>query len=141
MIYERLDIVVWGGTLLVFVLLGARAWAVETAGARLYRTATRVRVLTVAAWLSLIALVALLSAQGGVLLVQSVLTRTDPSLTAVVVPANPPPAPPPAAPADPNAPPPAPPADQGAPPADQGGAAPAGPGAGADPNGADPGAP
>jgi hypothetical protein len=135
MIYERLDVVVWGATLLVFVLLGARAWAVETAGARLYRTATRVRVLTVAAWLSLVALVALMGVQGGALLVQSVLTRTDPSVTAVVVPANPPPAPPPAAPADPNAPPAAPPADQGAPPADQGGAAPAGP------NGAAPGAP
>ena len=131
MIYERFDVVVWGATLLVFVLLGARAWAVETAGARLYRTASRVRVLTVASWLSLVALLALMGVQGGALLVQSILTRSDPSLTAVVVPANPPPA----APADPNAPPAAP-ADQGVPPAGQGGAAPADPGAG--PNGAGP---
>jgi hypothetical protein len=128
MIYERLDVVVWGVTLLVFVLLGARAWAVETAGARLYRTAARVRVLTVASWLSVVALLALMAVQGGALLVQSVLTRSDPSLTTVVVPANPPP---PAAPADPNAPSAAPPADQGAPPAGQGGAPPADPGAGA----------
>ncbi|TQM03939.1 hypothetical protein [Pseudonocardia kunmingensis] len=121
MIYERLDVVVWATTLLVFVLLGARAWAVETAGAQLYRTAPKVRVLTIGSWLAVIALVVLLAVQGGVLLAQSIITRTDPSDVVTVVPANPPPpAPvdpnaPPAAPADPNAPPPA---DTGAPPAD-----------------------
>ncbi|MHA6625326.1 hypothetical protein ACU61A_07865 [Pseudonocardia sichuanensis] len=127
MIYERLDVVVWATTLLVFVLLGARAWAVETAGAQLYRTAPKVRVLTIGSWLAVIALVVLLAVQGGVLLAQSIITRTDPSDVVTVVPANPPPP----APVDPNAPPPAeagtPPADTGAPPAAPGGAAPADP--------------
>ncbi|OZM76002.1 hypothetical protein [Pseudonocardia sp. MH-G8] len=126
MIYERLDIVIWAATLLVFALFGARAWAVETAGAQLYRTAPRVRVLTIGAWLAVIALAVLLAVQGGVLLVQSIITRTDPSEVVTVVPINPPPAPL----VDPNFPPPAVPADPNAPaPADTGGAPPADPAA------------
>ncbi|HYH31934.1 MAG TPA: hypothetical protein VD903_16275 [Pseudonocardia sp.] len=137
MIYERLDLVVWGATLLVLILLGARAWAVETSGVRIYRTSTRVRVLTVGAWLSILALIGLLAVQGGVLLAQSIINRTDPSEVVTVVPVNPPPP----APVDPNAPPAAPPADPNAPPpapADPGGAAPADPGGAADPGGGAP---
>ncbi|MGH3588849.1 MAG: hypothetical protein ACRDQ0_21275, partial [Pseudonocardia sp.] len=89
MINERLDVVVWASVLLLFVLLGARAWAVETSGAKLYRTSTRVRALTIASWLAGAAMVGLLAVQGGVILTQSILNRSDPSLTTTVIPADP----------------------------------------------------
>jgi hypothetical protein len=122
----RLDVVVWGAVLLFLVLMGARAWAVESAGAR-HRTSTRVRVLTGATGLALVALVGLVAMQGGILFVQAVVTRTDPETfvtvigdddTATDAVADPDSA---GAPADPNAPPAAdpnaPPADPNAPPA------------------------
>jgi hypothetical protein len=143
-IYEALDLVVWGATLLVFVLLGARAWAVETSGARLYRTSARVRVLTIGSWLAGVALVVLLAVQGGILLTQAILTSTDPSDFVSIVPVDPPPPAPPAAPPADQAPgPDAPPgAGPGAPPADGGDAPPAAPGEpGAAPDGGAPGAP
>jgi hypothetical protein len=101
MIDPRLDILVWACVLLVLVLLGVRAWAVETAGARVYRTSTRVRALNISVGLALAALVGLLALQGGVLLVQAIITGTDPQLMVTIVGTEPDPA----APADPNAPP------------------------------------
>src|SRR5690606_31389086 len=61
---KRLDILVWSAALLLLLLLGARAWAVETAGAKHYRTLARVRVLTGAVWVSLAVLLGLLGMQG-----------------------------------------------------------------------------
>lgn len=113
MIDERLDVVVWLTTLTLFVLLGARAWAIETAEARIYRTSARVRVLNASVGVALVALVGLMAMQGGTTLVQAIITDTDPRdlvTFADDVPATDPNAPP----ADPNAPP----ADPGAPPAD-----------------------
>jgi hypothetical protein len=131
----RLDILVWGAALLFLLLMGARAWAVETAEARHYRTSARVRVLTGATGVALVALVGLVAMQGGIAFVQAVITRTDPETfvtlvgdddTATDAVADPDDAAPgapagPGAPADPNAPPadpnapPAAPADQNAP--------------------------
>jgi hypothetical protein len=138
---ERLDIFVWSAALLLFLLLGARAWAVETAGARHYRTLARVRVLTGAVWVSLVVLLGLGAMQGGIALVQAIVTGTEPEdFVTIVGPQgdvesspDPPAGDPAAPPADPNAPGPAP----GAPEAD-----PNAPGAGPDGAGpdADPGA-
>jgi hypothetical protein len=75
---ERLDMLVWGAALLFLLLMGARAWAVETAEARHYRTSARVRVLTGGIGLSLVALVGLMAMQGGITFAQAVLTRSDP---------------------------------------------------------------
>jgi hypothetical protein len=122
----RLDLFVWGTVLLFLVLMGARAWAVESAGARHYRTSTRVRVLTGATGLALVALVGLVALQGGIAFVQAVVTRTDPetfvtvigdddTATDAVVDPDTAPADPNTPPADPNAPPAA--ADPNAPPA------------------------
>jgi hypothetical protein len=112
MIDQRLDLVVWLMVLLVFVLLGARAWAVETAEVSHYRTSARVRVLTGATAVAMVVLVGLAAVQGGFLLVQAVVTSTDPQELVTVVgdddPANEAPADPddlPAPPADPAAPP------------------------------------
>jgi hypothetical protein len=137
MIDPRFDIVVWGAVLLLFLLMGARAWAVETAEARHYRQSARVRTLNGATALAIVALVGLMTVQGGALLVQAIATRTDPETFVTVVgeegisdPAVPDPDDRPDAPADPNAPPagaPAPGAADPNAPADQ---APAGPGAG-----------
>jgi hypothetical protein len=138
----RLDVVVWGAVLLLLLLMGARAWAVETAGARQYRKSARVRVLNGATALALVALVGLMAMQGGVVLVQAIATRTDPETFVTVVgeddntdQAVPDPDDKPDQPADPNAP------AAGAPdpnaPAAPGGAA-TNPG-GANPGGANPG--
>ena len=124
MIDPRLDILVWAAVLAVLVLMGARAWAVETTAARHYRKSARVRVLNGATAVALVALVGLMAMQGGVVLVQAIATRTDPETFVTVIggddnstdqavgdPDDRPDEP--AAPADPNAPP----ADPNAPPA------------------------
>ena len=119
MIDERLDVVVWLTTLVVFLLLGARAWAVETAESRHYRTSARVRVLNGASALAIVALVGMMAMQGGIVLVQAIVTNTNPEELVTFVgddddaasadaPAADPAAPavdPNAPPADPNAPP------------------------------------
>jgi hypothetical protein len=141
----RLDIFVWVAVLLLLILMGVRAWAVET-GTRDYRTSARVRTLTAGTVLALFALVGIVGMQGGIVFVQSVATRTDPQDTVILV--NPdgtvdprldgpePPPDPNVPPADPNAPPPDPNApgavgQDGPPAVDQG--APAGGAAGAPP--------
>jgi hypothetical protein len=134
----RLDVVVWGAVLLLFLLMGARAWAVETAEAGQYRKSARVRAMNGATAFALLLLVGLMAMQGGVALVQAIATRTEPETFVTVVggqgdkdhavpdPDNEPGQ---STPADPNAPPAnpggAPAGGAGAPP---GGAAPAGPG-------------
>jgi hypothetical protein len=114
---ERLDILVWGAALLVLLLMGARAWAVETAEARHYRTSARVRVLNGATGVALVALVGLMAMQGGITLVQAIATSTEPDDFVTIVRSDGsvdgPGDEAPAAPADPNAPP----ADPNAPPA------------------------
>jgi hypothetical protein len=115
MIDPRLDILVWAAVLLLFLVMGARAWAVETTTARNYRKSARVRVLNGATAVALVALVGLMAMQGGVLLGQAIVTRTDPETFVTVIgndsigdPAVPDPddqPDQPAAPADPNAPP------------------------------------
>jgi hypothetical protein len=152
MIDPRLDILVWGAVLLLLLLMGARAWAVETTAARHYRKSARVRALNGATALAFVALVGLMAMQGGVVLVQAIATRTDPETFVTVIGdddntdqavADPDDQPDqPAAPADPNAPPDQP-ADPNAPPADAPGAAdqnaPAAPGGAAGPGGTNPG--
>jgi hypothetical protein len=115
MIDPRLDILVWGAVLALLLLMGARAWAVETTAARNYRQSARVRVLNGATALALVALVGLMAMQGGIVLVQAIATRTDPETFVTVIGeenntdqavADPDDQPDqPAAPADPNAPP------------------------------------
>jgi hypothetical protein len=134
----RLDAVVWGALLLLFLVMGARAWAVETAEAGQYRKSARVRMMNGATAFALVLLVGLMAMQGGVALVQAIATRTEPDTFVTVVgdegdkdQAVPDPdsqsGPP--APVDPNAPP------AGAPPAANPGGAPAGGGAPAPPGG------
>ena len=115
MIDPRFDVLVWAAVLLLLLLMGARAWAVETAEARHYRRSARVRALNGATALAIVALVGLLAMQGGLVFVQAVATRTDPETFVTVVgdddnadqavpdPDDQPDQP--AAPADPNAPP------------------------------------
>ncbi|GAA0900917.1 hypothetical protein [Pseudonocardia zijingensis] len=131
MIDPRFDVAVWGAVLLLFVVMGARAWAVETAEARHYRKSARVRMLNGATALAIVVLVGMMAFQGGVLLVQAIATRTDPETFVTVVGENdgvdqavPDPD---DQPADPNAPPAPPDPGQGAP--GPGGAADPGPGA------------
>jgi hypothetical protein len=81
----RLDLLVWGAVLLLFVLMGMRAWAVETTAARHYRKSARVRVLNGATALAVVGLVGLMAMQGGVLLVQAIVTRTDPETFVTVI--------------------------------------------------------
>jgi hypothetical protein len=92
---------VWLSFLGLLVVLGIRAWVVESSRGRLERTPTRVRALTVASVGVVAVVVALLTVQGGQQVVHSVLTRTDP-ITGL--PLDEPQQPAPAAPADPNAP-------------------------------------
>jgi hypothetical protein len=135
MIDPRLDVLVWGAMLLLFLLMGARAWAVETAEAGQYRKSARVRVLNGATAVAFVALLGLMAMQGGVVLVQAIATRTEPNTFVTVVgddddgkdravrdPDDQPGQP--AAPADPNAPPAGanPPAAPAAPGANPGGA-------------------
>ncbi|MFC4947691.1 hypothetical protein [Pseudonocardia sp. GCM10023141] len=79
-----LDVWVWVAVLLLLIVLGARAWVVETGSLRVGRTPVKVRVLTYASVAVLAGLVALLGVQGGGLLVQSVVTGTDPSKQAQI---------------------------------------------------------
>ncbi|GAA5117513.1 hypothetical protein [Pseudonocardia adelaidensis] len=149
MIDPRLDIVVWAAVLILFLLMGMRAWAVETTAARHYRKSARVRALNGATAVALVGLVGLMAMQGGVLLVQAIVTRTDPETFVTVIGgdnntdqavADPDDKPDqPAAPADPNAPPAGAPgaADPNAPAAPRG-AAPANPGPGGAPAGQQP---
>jgi hypothetical protein len=125
-----LDVLVWAAVLALLLVMGARAWAVETTAARNYRKSARVRLLNGATAVALVALVGLVAMQGGVAFVQAVITRTDPETFVTLVgednntdQAVPDPDDQPGAPADPNAPPAAGPgaADPNAP------AAPAGP--------------
>jgi hypothetical protein len=122
----QLDLVVWILSALVLVLLGARAWAVETSRTRLGRRTTKVRVLTAASALAIAGLFVMMWFQGGWLMYDALFKGTDPK--AVYYSADDPvpaPAAPAAPPADPAAPPAAPaPADGAAPPAGGGQAPP-----------------
>jgi hypothetical protein len=95
------DVWVWGAGVLFLLLMGARAWVVETGQVRLGGTPTFARVLTVAIFLVLVALGGLLAMQGGTVLYTSITHHTDPSdiPNLVLEPAPPPPNPAPAAPA------------------------------------------
>ncbi|HZG88832.1 MAG TPA: hypothetical protein VEZ42_01330 [Pseudonocardia sp.] len=113
---------VWISAAVFLALLGARAWVVETGQRQLGGTPARVRVLTVGAGVMLSLIVVLFMAQAGALLVQSLLTGTDP--IALLGGADGQPVPGGQAPADPGAPAgQAPPAPEGAvpPPAPAGG--------------------
>jgi hypothetical protein len=79
MIDPALDVWVWVAALVLLVMLGARAWVVETGQGRLGRTPVKVRVLTAGVFLALAGLVSMLAMQGGTLLVSSIITGTDPS--------------------------------------------------------------
>jgi hypothetical protein len=69
---------VWLAFFGLLVVLGARAWVVETGRGRLTSTPGRVRALTVASVGMVAVLVGLMAVQGGSQVVHSVLTRTDP---------------------------------------------------------------
>jgi hypothetical protein len=73
-----LDKWVWILLVVLFVLLGVRAWVVETGRRQFGGTPSRVRALTVASGVVLVALTTLFMTQAGALLVQSVITRGDP---------------------------------------------------------------
>jgi hypothetical protein len=85
MIDPRLDILVWAAVLLLLIVMGARAWAVETTLARNYRKSARVRMLTMATGVAMAALAGLMAMQGGILFVQAVVTRTDPETFVTVI--------------------------------------------------------
>lgn len=63
------DVGVWGALGLVLVLLGVRAWVVETGHATLGRTPVKVKVLTGACALAVAVVVGAVAADGGVQLV------------------------------------------------------------------------
>jgi hypothetical protein len=73
-----LDIWVWILAGVLLVLLGARAWVVETGRRQFGGTPSRVRALTVVSGVVLVAVVTLFFTQAGALLVQAVVTGTDP---------------------------------------------------------------
>jgi hypothetical protein len=117
------DIWVWLTFALFLVVVAARAWVVETGQGRLGRTPVKVKLLTATSVLVLLGLTTLIAVQGGALLVESIVTGTDPATkvygpdagdsgdagTDPNAPADPnapvdPNAPDPDAPADPNAP-------------------------------------
>lgn len=79
MIDPALDAWVWAIAVLFLLLMGARAYAVETGHARLGRSLTAARVLTVAIGLVVVTLGGLLAMQGGRLLLTSIVNHTDPS--------------------------------------------------------------
>jgi hypothetical protein len=91
-INPALDIWVWVAVVALLALLGARAWVVETGQGRLGRTPVQVKVLTGAVALVAAGLFGLMAMQGGVLLVQSIITGTDPR-DSLIVPNDPAPAP------------------------------------------------
>jgi hypothetical protein len=78
LIDPALDVWAWSSAALLLVLLGARAWAVETARGRPGRIATSVRLLTIGSVAALGLLVVMLVVQGGDLLAQAVITGEDP---------------------------------------------------------------
>ena len=115
MINPAYDVWVWGASALFLVLMGARAYVVETGSVRLGRTPASARALTALIAVVLVALGWLLAIQGGTLLFSSIVHHTDPSkIPNVVLDPNPQPANAvvPANPADPAAPQPAAPAGQ-----------------------------
>jgi hypothetical protein len=73
------DIWVWLIFALFLVVVAARAWVVETGQGRLGRTPVKVKLLTATSVLVLVGLMSLIAVQGGALLVESVLTGTDPA--------------------------------------------------------------
>lgn len=79
MINPAYDVWVWGAGVLFLLLMGARAYVVETGQVRLGGTPTFARVLTVAIFLVLVALGGLLAMQGGIVLYTSIAHHTDPS--------------------------------------------------------------
>ncbi len=79
MINPALDVWVWAACGLFLVLMAIRAWLVETRQARLGRTTVAVRLLAGSTVLTLVGLAVLLSIQGGTLLVNSIITKTDPA--------------------------------------------------------------
>jgi hypothetical protein len=79
MINPANDVWVWGTGVLFLLLMGARAYAVETGQVRLGRTPALARVLTAGIGLVLVALCGLLAMQGGSLLFSSIVHHTDPS--------------------------------------------------------------
>jgi hypothetical protein len=120
------DVWVWLALLLFLIVVGARAWVVETGQGRLGRTPVKVKLLTATSVLVLGGLLTLVAMQGGYLLVQSLITGTNPS-TAVYGPSSDPNAPAdPKAPANPPADPNAPAGNPAAPPAGNPAAPPAG---------------
>ncbi len=101
MINPALDVWVWATCGLFLVLMATRAWLVETRHARLGRTTAAVKLLAASTVLTLAGLGVLLSIQGGTLLVNSIITKTDPAAAYYAnIPDNTPPvAPAPGAPA------------------------------------------
>lgn len=79
MIDPALDVWVWVAVVVLLVMLGARAWVVETGQGRLGRTPVKVRLLTAGVYVALAGLVAMMAMQGGTLLVNSIITGTDPA--------------------------------------------------------------
>lgn len=79
MINPALDVWVWAACGLFLVLMAARAWLVETRHARLGRTTVAVKLLTASTMVTLVGLGVLLSVQGGRLLVDSIVTKTNPA--------------------------------------------------------------
>jgi hypothetical protein len=73
------DIWVWGTGVLFLVLMGVRAYVVETGQVRLGGTPALARLLTAAVVLTLVALGGLLAMQGGIVLYTSIANHTDPS--------------------------------------------------------------
>jgi hypothetical protein len=73
-----LDIWVWILAAAFLILLGTRAWVVETGRRQFGGTPSRVRALTWATGVVLVALTTLFMTQAGALLVQAVVTGTDP---------------------------------------------------------------
>ena len=76
MINPAYDVWVWSAGLLFLLLMGVRAYVVETGQARLGGTPAVARLLTVAIFLVLVGLGGLLAMQGGTLLVSSIVNHT-----------------------------------------------------------------
>ncbi len=107
MINPANDVWVWGAGVLFLLLMGVRAYVVETGHVRLGGTPAAARLLTVAIFLVFGGLIGLLAMQGGIVLYTSIVHHTDPSQipNLVLEPAEPPAAPAPATPTPAPAPP------------------------------------
>jgi hypothetical protein len=79
MINPAFDVWVWAACGLFLVLMATRSWLVETRHARLGRTTAAVKLLSGSTVVTLAALAVLLTIQGGKLLVDSIVTKTDPA--------------------------------------------------------------